>query len=128
MERLHAGAGPHGRVVANPLQGAFDRPVVWGDDIEAGPIFTESANPQSSFLAFSVTEGPRLSYFGRILAPLGIGAVVLAKVPGWRSYAWLGRQRDLLRTFESSTIVVYESTAAGAARLRTEHAGHPPIG
>ena len=101
-----------GRVTANPTQSYFARTVVSGDDLEAGPILTESANPQSGFLSYAVTQGPRLSWFGRVLAPLGIRDVVLQKVPGWRADAWLDQQRDLRRVFESPTIVVYESTEA----------------
>jgi hypothetical protein len=36
-----------GRVIANPVQGYFDRPVISADDTEAGPIVTETSNPRS---------------------------------------------------------------------------------
>ena len=79
------------RVVADPMQGYFDRPVVAADDLEAGPIVTETSNPRSLFLQFCLNQGNRFTEFGRILAPLGIRYVILAKVPGRRvSPGWAG--------------------------------------
>src|SRR6185437_16204085 len=60
------------RVVANPAAGFFDRTVISADDLEAGPIETETSNPQSLFLQFCFSEGNHLTEIGRLLAPLGI--------------------------------------------------------
>jgi hypothetical protein len=38
-----------GRVVADPMQGYFDRPVVAADVLEAGPIVTETSDRDHSF-------------------------------------------------------------------------------
>jgi hypothetical protein len=100
------------RVVANPVQGYFDRPVISADDTEAGSITTETSDPRSLFLQFCLSEGNRLTEFGRLLAPLGIRYVILAKVPGAQSFAWLDRQHDMRRVFEAATIAVYENTEA----------------
>jgi hypothetical protein len=100
------------RVVANPVQGYFDRPVISADDTEAGSIATETSDRRSLFLQFCLSEGNRLTEFGRLLAPLGIRYVILAKVPGAQSFAWLSRQHDLRRVFDAGTIAVYENTEA----------------
>ena len=100
------------RVVPNPVQGYFDRPVISADDLEAGPIETESSNPRSLFLQYGLSEAGRLTEFGRVLAPLGIRFVILARVPGEQDLAWLGRQRDLTRVFSSATIAVYRNDEA----------------
>ena len=100
------------RVVANPVQGYFARPVVSADDLEAGPITTETSDPRSLFLEFCLSEGNRLTEFGRLLAPLGIRYVILAKGPGVESYDWLSRQHDMRRVFDSGTIVVYQNEEA----------------
>jgi len=96
--------------------------VISADDLEAGPITTETSNPRSMFLQFCLSEGSRLTEFGRLLAPLGIRYVILARVPGAQSYDWLARQRDLTRVFSAGSIVVYENTepvsAAYQPRLR----------
>jgi hypothetical protein len=99
-------------VVVNPVQGYFDRPVISADDTEAGSITTETSDPRSLFLQFCLSEGNQLTEFGRLLAPLGIRYVILAKVPGAQSFAWLDRQHDLRRVFEAGTIAVYENMEA----------------
>ncbi len=96
------------RVIASPLPGYFDRPVISADDLEAGPIATESADPRTLFLQFAFGEGHRLSEFGRVLAPFGVRYVILARFPGAQSYDWLARQRDLTRVYSSSSIIVYK--------------------
>ena len=100
------------RVVANPLQGYFARPVVSADDLEAGPITTETSDPRSLFLEFCLSEGNRLTEFGRLLAPLGIRYVILAKGPGAQSYDWLGRQHDMRKIFDTDAIAVYRNEEA----------------
>jgi hypothetical protein len=100
------------RVVANPMQSYFGRPVISGDDLEAGPIATETSNPRSRFLQFCLSEGTQISEFGRVLAPLGIRYVILARVPGAQSFGWLGRQHDLRRVFGTHEIVIYRNEEA----------------
>jgi hypothetical protein len=100
------------RVVANPMQGYFARPVISADDLEAGPITTETSDPRSLFLQFCLSEGNRLTEFGRLLAPFGIRYVILAKMPGAQSYGWLGRQHDMRRVFDSDAITVYKNEEA----------------
>ena len=55
------------RVVANPMPGFFNRPIISGDDLQAGPIVTESTNPRSLFIQFCLTEGSRITEMGRLL-------------------------------------------------------------
>jgi hypothetical protein len=98
-----------GDVVANPLSGYFDLPVLSGDNLQAGPIETESTNPRSLFILFALTEGPRLHEFGRDLAALGVRYVVLAKAGAWQDFNWLDRQDDLTRVFNGPTIAVYQN-------------------
>lgn len=96
------------RLVANPVVGAFDRPLV-ADDQAVGATDVQTTDPRTAFLQFALTEGPRLTEFGRVLAPLGVRDVVLAKVAGWQSFRWLDRQRDLHRLLDTTTLVVYRN-------------------
>ena len=98
-----------GAVVANPLADYFSGPVVAGDNLQAGPIETESINPRSRFLIFALAEGPRLREFGRDLAALGARDVIVAKTGAWRDFDWLNRQRDLRRVFDGPTVEVFAS-------------------
>ena len=98
-----------GDVVANPLSGYFKGPVISGDNLQAGPIETESTNPRSLFILYALTEGPHLHEFGRDLAALGVRYVVLAKTAGWQDFNWLDRQKDMTRVFDGRTIVLYRN-------------------
>jgi hypothetical protein len=98
-----------GAVTANPMQGYFDRPMIIADDLEAGPITTETSDPRSLFLQFCLGHGKRLTEFGRLLAPLGIRYVILAKGPWLPSFGWLSQQRDLRKVFGSASIAVYRN-------------------
>ena len=98
-----------GAVVANPLADYFSGPVISGDNLQAGPIETESINPRSRFLIYALAEGPRLREFGRDLAALGARDVILAKTGAWRDFDWLNRQRDLRRVFDGPTVEVFAS-------------------
>ena len=109
------------QVVANPMQDYFDRPVISADDLEAGPIETETSDPRSLFLEFCLNEGGRLTEFGRLLAPLGIRYVILAKVPGAQSFDWLSRQHDLTRVFNAATVAVYENKEEVPAAYEPSH-------
>jgi hypothetical protein len=109
------------RIVANPMASFFARPVISADDLEAGPIMTESRNPRSLFLQFCLSEGNRLTEFGRLLVPLGIRYVILAKVPGAQAFGWLSRQHDMRKIFSSKTIVIYENEETVRAAYEPRH-------
>ena len=109
------------RVVANPMQGYFTRPMISADDLEAGSIETETSNPRSLFLQFCLSEGNRGSEFGRLLAPLGIRYVIVAKVPGAESFGWSGRQHDLRRVFNGRHIAVYQNGEAVPTAYEPSH-------
>ena len=98
------------RVVYNPMASYFDRPVVSADGLEAGPIDTETSDPRSRFVQFCLSQGRKLTEFGRLLAPLGLRYVAIAKVPGAGAYDWLARQHDLRLVFASRNISLYENT------------------
>ena len=97
------------RVIANPIPGYFDRTIISADDLEAGPIETETSDPRSLFLQFCISEGNHVTEFGRLLAPLGVRYVIVAKGPGSQSYEWLDRQQDLEKIVDAPSIAVYQN-------------------
>jgi hypothetical protein len=98
------------RIVANPMADYFDRPVISGDDIQAGPIYSETTDPRSLFLQFCLSHGASTTEFGRLIAPLGIRYIVLAKTADWRSYSWIRKQKDLREIYDTENIEVYKNT------------------
>jgi hypothetical protein len=84
-----------GRTVVNPMASYFQRPVISGDNIEAGDIETESSDPRSDYLNYLFSVGSDTTHLGRLLAPLGIRYVLLAKTDDWKDYSFLDTQSDI---------------------------------
>lgn len=98
-----------GRVVANPMASYFRRGVIVGDNIELGPLRSQSADPRSRYLEFLHANGRSVRRFGNLVAPLGVRYVLLAKVGDWRKYLWLYEQEDLRLVREWSDLALFEN-------------------
>jgi hypothetical protein len=109
------------RTIANPFPGAFDRGVIAGDDVELPNVYSESGSARSAFLQKLFTHGRDITTAGSLLAPLGIRYVVLTKVVDWRSYSWLGRQRDLTPIFSSRDLEVWKVDQTVSDGFRTSN-------
>ena len=58
---------------------------------------------------------------GRVLAPLGIREVLLAKFVGWQHFEWLDDEGGLTRTYESATLVIFRVDAAAPLAYAPRH-------
>jgi hypothetical protein len=100
------------RVIANPANDFFRRPVISGDNVELPNVADESPARRSAYLveemANARTGG---TAFGSRLAPLGVGYVVLAKTADWPGYDWLNRQQSLVKVLDTAAITVWQVTA-----------------
>lgn len=109
-----------GQVVANLAPTVFSRPVISGDNVQAGPVDTQSTSPRSSYVQHVIEVGPSRHDVGRLLAPLGVKYVVLSKTVDWTTYSWLSAQHDLRRAFDSPNLVVWLNlNYGGTARFFT---------
>ncbi len=84
-----------GRTVVNPMASFFQRPVISGDNIEAGDIETESSDLRSRYLEYVFSVGSETTHLGRLLAPLGIRYILLAKTDDWKDYGFINAQTDI---------------------------------
>ncbi|MEU7907606.1 hypothetical protein [Actinoplanes sp. NPDC049118] len=104
------------RTVATPAGAFFRRPVLSSDAVELGPVRTNSVSLRTEYVqrlvASGVTEG-----FGRLIAPLGISFVVLARDREAEAYAWLETQDDLRRVLRTPQLDVYHVEVAGTGRV-----------
>jgi hypothetical protein len=100
-----------GRVVANLGPSSFRRPVVSGDNVQIGSVETQSTSPRSAYIGRLLAAGPHLEGFGALVAPLGVRYVVLAKAVDWKSYSWLGHQRDLRLVYDSPSLEAWANLA-----------------
>jgi hypothetical protein len=101
----------NGRVVNNVAVTSFSRSVISGDDLQAGGVETQSTSSRSAYLQRLYDDGPHVSSFGELVAPLGVKYVVLAKAVDWASYNWLNHQKDLERVFDGSSLEVWRNEA-----------------
>jgi hypothetical protein len=99
-----------GRTVVNPMASYFTRPVISGDNIEAGDIETESSNPRSDYLEYLIGVGPDTTHLGRLLAPLGIRYILLAKTDDWMDYGFMYTQSDIQVVHDWSDLTLFENT------------------
>ena len=94
----------------------FDRPVIsstaTGEGADA--TYTAAADPVSGYVAFCLAHGDATSEFGRLLAPLGVRYVVVAKDADWQDESWLLDQRDLKVVRSWSDLVLLENTESVA--------------
>jgi hypothetical protein len=111
-----------GRVVANPASNAFRRDVIAGDNVELPELRSASLSARSAYLEFVYEHGAQVETFGQLVAPHGVKYVVVAKVVDWRTYAWLDRQRDLVKVLDRPGIAVYRNLRPVALGTRMDAA------
>lgn len=105
-----------GRTVATPAGAFFRRPVLSSDAVELGPVRTNSSSRRMAYLQRLVAAGGG-GHFGRLVAPLGVGYVVLALDREATAYAWLDAQPDLRLILRTAQIEVYQVEQQGTGRV-----------
>lgn len=106
-----------GRVV-NPAPAYFSVPVVAGDNLELGPIRTQSQNPESRAVEDALFTAEGRAAFAERLAPLCIRWVALAKEDDHRGYDWLYEAEGLAARFDTPTIALWERAGPPAPGCR----------
>jgi hypothetical protein len=84
-----------GRVVANPGTSMFGRQAIVGDNIELQQQRTDSHLDRSRYLEDLFDRPEQACNFGRLVAPLGVEYVFLAKTVDWKKYTWISDQADI---------------------------------
>ena len=95
--------------LANPAHYFFDKPVLCGDNIEAGAIHTQSTNEISNYVEFVLSKVDGVSNFGELLAPLNVKYVILVHESDYKSYEFLYTQQDLAVGFEGEGLTVFRN-------------------
>ena len=94
------------RSVATPASAFFQRPVLSSDAVELGALQTNSVSRRISYVQRLIADGGGGS-FGRLVAPLGVEYVALARDREADSYAWLDRQIDLHPVLHTTELDLY---------------------
>jgi hypothetical protein len=105
-----------GRAVATPASVFFRRPVLSSDAMELGALRTDSTSLRTAYVdrLMAVTGDGHL---GRLLAPLGVRYVVLARDREAARYSWLARQPDLELLLATGDLDLYRVRPAGVGRV-----------
>ncbi len=95
--------------IANPANAFFSKPVISGDNIEAGGIYSQSNNPTSRYIEFLLFNKNRIKNFGSLVSHLNVKYIILAKQADWLQYNFLFNQTDLQLIEESDQLVLFKN-------------------
>jgi hypothetical protein len=104
------------RTVATPSNAFFGRTVLTSDAVELPGLRTDSTSLRTAYVSRLVADGGG-GAFGRLVAPLGVEYVVLAKTPEALDYAWVAEQPDLQMVLDTQAMSVYRVVARGTGRV-----------
>jgi hypothetical protein len=104
------------RTVATPAGAFFRRPVISSDAAEVGLVRSNSTSRRTAYLDRLLATGDNRR-FGRLVAPLGVGYVALARDREAEEYAWLEDQLDLAPMLRTREFDLYRVTVAGTGRV-----------
>ncbi|VVB97183.1 Uncharacterised protein [uncultured archaeon] len=95
--------------IANPANIFFGKPVIQGDNMEAGPIYSSSSNPVSRYIEFLLGKGDKVENFGELLVPLNVKYILLTKEVDYKKYDFLYNQDDLEVVKDTENLVVFRN-------------------
>jgi len=94
--------------LGNPAEAFFDKPVIYGQNIEVPGIYTQSTNPGQQYLE-SILSGGNIS--GENLRLLNVKYVMLVKEVDWAWYRDMLDGSDLEPVFDSENLLLYKNPA-----------------
>ncbi|MFC1941904.1 hypothetical protein ACFLWU_01640 [Chloroflexota bacterium] len=91
--------------LANPARQFFDKPVIIGDNIEAGNEYSDSMDPVSRYVEYLLLH-PEVENLGELLVPLNVKYVLLMHEVDYGRYDYLFHQEDLSVSYQGERITV----------------------
>jgi hypothetical protein len=95
--------------LADPAACFFDKPVISGDNMEVGDIYSESTNPVSKYVEFLLQNRGQIDNLGELLAPLNVKYILLVQDVDYTSYAFLNQQKDLTVELELNGLTLFRN-------------------
>lgn len=105
-------------VISNPAEQFFSKPIIAGDNMEFGPIYTQSTRPESKYVEqtilkhkadFLTKDGKGVLSLGRTLLPLKIKYIIMAKDSDAFNYTFVENSQDMQLVYNSAELAVYEN-------------------
>ncbi len=101
-----------GRLIANPGESFFDKPLLISDNPELGNIKPAVVNTQKQLLTTRILPQASQSYtLGQRLVPLQVKYILLAKDDDYQAYSYLDHQTDIQLITDTATLKLYRNTA-----------------
>jgi hypothetical protein len=95
--------------IANPASLFFDKPVIQGDNMESGGIYTQSTDPISKYIEFLLQNKDTMTNFGELVMPINVKYVLLMKEVDYKNYDFLYAQEDLEVVLENEDLIVFKN-------------------
>jgi hypothetical protein len=95
--------------IATPANIFFDKPVIQGDNMEAGSIYSSSADHVSKYVDFLLANRNNIDNLGELIAPLNVKYVILTKEVDYRLYDFLYNQTDLELVKDTENMIVFKN-------------------
>ncbi|GAB1640535.1 hypothetical protein [Krasilnikovia sp. MM14-A1259] len=111
-----------GRTVGTPAAAFFRRSVLSSDAVELGEVRTNSVSRRTAYVSRLIAAGGT-GHFGRMIAPLGVEWVVLARDREAATYDWLAEQPDLRPVLRTRQLDLYRVEAHGTGRVVASRQG-----
>ncbi len=96
--------------IANPAGIFFDKPVIQGENMEAGTIYSSSSNPVTKYIEFLLGKKDKIENFGGLVAPLNVKYIILTKEVDYEQYDFLYTQKDLEKVKETENLIVFRNS------------------
>ena len=100
------------KIISNPAAGFFDKPVIVGDNIEMGIIYSQSLKPESKIIeeyVGPVGGGFDKTGFPQKMKDMKVKYFVLTKETDWQNYLWLDELQGIGVVKENDEYKLYEN-------------------
>lgn len=95
--------------IVNPASSFFDKPVVQGENIEIGSIYSQSTNPAQRYVESLLGNKDKITNFGELIIPLNVKYVLLTKEADYKEYVFLSNQTDLELIKETENFYIFKN-------------------
>ncbi len=95
--------------LTSPAQAFFSKPVIHGENIELGTIYTQSQDPIQHYIKFLFQNRRKIENFGELMIPINVKYIILAKDSDYKSYDFLYHQEDLELVRETAHLVLFKN-------------------
>jgi len=95
--------------IGNPAIIFFDKPVIQGENMEAGTVYSSSLNPVTGYIEFLLGKKDKIENFGELVAPLNVKYIILTKEVDYGQYDFLYEQRDVELVRDTENLVVFRN-------------------